>query len=169
METEGLTRFYVFCLELVVGKRNTKPLLVSRLQDGHDLLHPVAPLPIQEDGDICKIGVRALSMFSRRNEEGPRACHRRRRRYPLSRAQRESNLTAWPSRPRPCAADPPSPVFLRLLTTRSWKKSFLCATLDEQFPSSQTPVEPWQLSTACLECCHGGAALQTCTGRCCKL
>ena len=30
-----------------------------RMQESHDLLHPVAPLPIQEDGDVWSIGFRA--------------------------------------------------------------------------------------------------------------
>ena len=68
--TDGLTCFYDFCPELVVGKRKNISFFVSRLQNGHELHHPVAPLPIQEDGDIWKIGYRALSI-SRRNEEGP--------------------------------------------------------------------------------------------------
>ena len=57
--------------ELVAGKRRHEGLLVSRMQEGHDLLDPVAPPPIQEDGDIWKIGFRASSIFSSRNEEGP--------------------------------------------------------------------------------------------------
>ena len=53
-------------------KQENACFLVFRAQNGHDLLHPMAPLPIQEDGDIRKIGFRALSMFFCRNEEGPR-------------------------------------------------------------------------------------------------
>ena len=30
-----------------------------RMQESHDLLHPVAPHPIQEDGDVWNIGFRA--------------------------------------------------------------------------------------------------------------
>ena len=46
LEIEGLTGFYEFCPELVVGKGKHESLLVSRLQNDHDLLNPVAALPI---------------------------------------------------------------------------------------------------------------------------
>ena len=61
----------------MVRKRNNESFIVPRLHNGDDLFHPVAKLPIQDDGDIREIGFRALSNFSRRNEEGPRTYYRR--------------------------------------------------------------------------------------------
>ena len=60
----------VFDPGLVVGKRRHEALPAFRMQEGHDLLDPVSPFPVEEDGDIWKIGFRALSIFLRRNEEG---------------------------------------------------------------------------------------------------
>ena len=42
LDVEGLARFGEFCLALLVGKRKHDSFLVSRPQDGRDLLHRVA-------------------------------------------------------------------------------------------------------------------------------
>ena len=72
----------------LVGRTETLASLDNPLEE-HDFLHPMARLPTWQDGDICKIGARALSIFSRRNEGRPRLCHRKGRRYKLTCAHRE--------------------------------------------------------------------------------
>ena len=59
LDIEEQTRFQEFCPKLVVGKRKTRASLPAVCNMDTTFSHPVAPLPIQEDGDIRKIGFRA--------------------------------------------------------------------------------------------------------------